>query len=204
VAAAVAVAVVVAVAVAVAVAVVVAVAVAVAVAVTVVVAVVVVVALAMALALAFFGGGGAGGGIGVFGFGGGGDSCGGGGGGGGGSDKVGGEVLVKVLAGKVGCPRVKTKVKMTDMHLSGRRVADMLANMSATQHNKLSTGTGPTCHSMSLSDMSATCRQHDEYLAVGFEPMSMLLLLDSPATLPVRTCVLNCRVAGISSNMSAA
>jgi hypothetical protein len=65
-------------------------------------------------------------------------------------------------------------------------------------------GTGPTCHSMSLADMSAICRQHEEYLAVVFEPMSMLLLLDSPATLPVRTGVLICRVAGISSNMLAA
>ncbi len=34
--------------------------------------------------------------------------------------------------------------------------------------------------------------------------MSMLLFLDSPATLPVRTCVLICRVSGISSNMLAA
>jgi hypothetical protein len=65
-------------------------------------------------------------------------------------------------------------------------------------------GTGPTCHSMSLADMSAICQQHVEYLAVGFEQMSMLLFLDSPATLLVRTCVLICRVAGISSNMSAA
>ncbi len=64
-------------------------------------------------------------------------------------------------------------------------------------------GTGPTCHSMLLADMAAMCRQHDEYLAVGFEPMSMLLLLDSSANLSVRTCVLICRVARISSNMSA-
>jgi hypothetical protein len=35
---------------------------------------------------------------------------------------------------------------------------------------------------MLLADMSAICWQHDEYIAVGFEPMSMLLLLDSPAT----------------------
>ena len=65
-------------------------------------------------------------------------------------------------------------------------------------------GTGPTCHSMLLADMLAICRQHEKYLALGFEPMSMLLLLDSPATLPVRTGVLICSVAGISSNMSAA
>jgi hypothetical protein len=65
-------------------------------------------------------------------------------------------------------------------------------------------GTGRTCHSMSLADMSAICWQCDEYLAVVFEPMSMLLFLDSPATLPVRTCVLIYRVAVISSNMSAA
>jgi hypothetical protein len=73
-----------------------------------------------------------------------------------------------------------------------------------TTQKAVGRGTGPTCHSMSLSDMLAICWQHDEYLAVGFEPMSMLLVLDSLATLPVRTCVLICRVAGISSNMSAA
>ncbi len=44
------------------------------------------------------------------------------------------------LAGKVGCRHVKTRVKTTDMCLSGQRVADMLADMSATQHKKLSTG----------------------------------------------------------------
>jgi hypothetical protein len=36
------------------------------------------------------------------------------------------------LAGKVGCRHVKTRVKTTDMCLSGWRVADMLADMSAT------------------------------------------------------------------------
>ncbi len=39
---------------------------------------------------------------------------------------------IALLAGKVGCRRVKTRVKTTDMCLSGRRVADMLADMSAT------------------------------------------------------------------------
>jgi hypothetical protein len=73
-----------------------------------------------------------------------------------------------------------------------------------TTQQAVGRGTGPTCHSMSLADMSAICWQHDKYLAVGFEPMSMLLFLDSPATLPVRTCVLICRVAGISSNLWAA
>jgi hypothetical protein len=33
---------------------------------------------------------------------------------------------------KVGCRRVKTRVKTTDMCLSGQRVADMLADMLAT------------------------------------------------------------------------
>jgi hypothetical protein len=37
-----------------------------------------------------------------------------------------------IFAGKVGCWRVKTRVKTTDMCLSGQRVADMLAGMSAT------------------------------------------------------------------------
>jgi hypothetical protein len=55
-----------------------------------------------------------------------------------------------------------------------------------------------------LADMLAICRQHDEYLAAEFEPMSMLLLLDSPAALPVRTRVLICRVTRIYSNMLAA
>jgi hypothetical protein len=73
-----------------------------------------------------------------------------------------------------------------------------------TTQKAVDRGTRPSCHSMFLADMSAICRQHDKYLAVGFEPMSMLLLLDSPATLPVRTCILICRVAGISSNMLAA
>ncbi len=44
------------------------------------------------------------------------------------------------FAGKVGCQHVKTRVKTTDMCLSGWHVADMLANMSATRHKKLSTG----------------------------------------------------------------
>jgi hypothetical protein len=79
----------------------------------------------------------------------------------------------------------------------GRRVGN-------TTQKAVGRGTGPTCHSMSLADMLAICRQHDEYLAAGFEHMSMLLFLDSPATLPVKTCVLICRVAGISSNMLAA
>jgi hypothetical protein len=73
-----------------------------------------------------------------------------------------------------------------------------------TTQKAVGRGAGPTCHSMSLADMLAICRQHDKYLAVRFEPMPMLLFLDSPATLPVRTYVLICRVAGISSNMSAA
>jgi hypothetical protein len=77
-------------------------------------------------------------------------------------------------------------------------------NVGKTMQKAVDRGTGPTCHSMSLAEMLTICQQHDEYLAVGFEPMSMLLVLDSPATLPVRTCVLICRVAGISSNMLAA
>ncbi len=36
------------------------------------------------------------------------------------------------LAGKVGCRHVKTRVEMTDMCLSGGRVADMSADMSVT------------------------------------------------------------------------
>ncbi len=36
------------------------------------------------------------------------------------------------LAGKGGCWHVETRVKMTDMSLSGQRVADMLADMLAT------------------------------------------------------------------------
>jgi hypothetical protein len=82
-----------------------------------------------------------------------------------------------------------------------RHVGRHVGNMTQKAVDR---GTGPTCHSMLLADMSAICRQHDKYLAVGFKPMSMLLLLDSPATLPVRTCVLICTVAGISSNMLAA
>jgi hypothetical protein len=79
----------------------------------------------------------------------------------------------------------------------GRHVGD-------TTQKAVDRETGPTCHSMSLADMLAKCWQHGKYLAVEFEPMSMLLWLDSPATLPVRTRVLICRVAGISRNMSAA
>jgi hypothetical protein len=82
-----------------------------------------------------------------------------------------------------------------------RHVGRHVSNMTQKAVGRV---TGPTYHSMSLADMSAICRQHDQYLAVGFEPMSKLLFLDSPATLPVRTCVLICRVAGMSSNMSAA
>jgi hypothetical protein len=44
------------------------------------------------------------------------------------------------LAGKVGCQCFKTRVKTIDMCLSGQRVADMLADMSATRHTKLSNG----------------------------------------------------------------
>jgi hypothetical protein len=73
-----------------------------------------------------------------------------------------------------------------------------------TTQKAVSSGTGPTCYSLTLTDMSAICRQHEEYLAVGFKPMSRLLVLDSTATLPVRTCVLFSRVAVLSSNMSAA
>jgi hypothetical protein len=63
------------------------------------------------------------------------------------------------FAGKVECWHVKTRVKTTDMCLSGQRVAVMLVYMSATRHKKaVSRSTGPTCHSMSLADMSAICR----------------------------------------------
>ncbi len=44
------------------------------------------------------------------------------------------------FAGKVGCRHVDTRIKTTDMCLSGQCVADMLANMSATQHKKLLIG----------------------------------------------------------------
>ncbi len=44
------------------------------------------------------------------------------------------------FAGKVGCWHVKTRVKMTDMYLSGQHVADMSADMSATRLKKLSIG----------------------------------------------------------------
>jgi hypothetical protein len=58
------------------------------------------------------------------------------------------------FAGKVGCRRVKTRVKTTDMCLSG--VADMLADMLATQLKKLSIGVPgrhvTACHLL-------TCRQ---------------------------------------------
>jgi hypothetical protein len=61
------------------------------------------------------------------------------------------------LAGKVGCWRVETRVKMTDMCLSGQRVADMLADMLATGHKKLLTGLlgrhVTACHLL-------TCRQY--------------------------------------------
>jgi hypothetical protein len=61
------------------------------------------------------------------------------------------------LAGKVGCWHVKTRVKMTDMCLSGQRVADMLAGMSATQHQKLLAGV-PGRH-VTASHL-LTCRQY--------------------------------------------
>ncbi len=61
------------------------------------------------------------------------------------------------FAGKVGCWHVKTRVKMTDMCLSGQLVADMLADMSVTQHKKLSAGVlgqhVTACHLL-------TCQQH--------------------------------------------
>jgi hypothetical protein len=44
------------------------------------------------------------------------------------------------FAGIVGPPRVETRVNMTDKCLSGRHVADMSANILATQHKKLSAG----------------------------------------------------------------
>ncbi len=44
------------------------------------------------------------------------------------------------FAGIVGCWRVEMGVKMTDMCLSGQHVANMLADMSATQHKKLLAG----------------------------------------------------------------
>ncbi len=91
-------------------------------------------------------------------------------------------------------------------HVSGRFTCcrHVGRHVSKTTQKAVDRGTGPTCHSILLADMSAICWQHEEYLAVGFEHMSMLFLLDSPATLPVRTGVLICRVAGISSNMAAA
>ncbi len=46
--------------------------------------------------------------------------------------------LGESLTGKAGCWCVKTGVKMTDMCLSGWHVANMLADMSATRHKKLS------------------------------------------------------------------
>jgi hypothetical protein len=41
-------------------------------------------------------------------------------------------VVLTAFAGKVGCWRVETRVKTTDMCLSGQCVADMLADMLAT------------------------------------------------------------------------
>ncbi len=66
-------------------------------------------------------------------------------------------VAVAVFAGKVGCRCVKMRGNMTDMCLSGQRVADMLADMSGTQHKKLSAGVPgqhvTACHLL-------TCRQY--------------------------------------------
>ncbi len=112
--------------------------------------------------------------------------------------------LLEALAGKVGCRHVEMRVKMTDVSVRPTCCRHVGRHVGATTQKAVGRGTRPTCHSMSLADMSAICQQHDKYLAVGFEHMSMLLFLDSPATLPIRTCVLICRVAGISSNMSAA
>jgi hypothetical protein len=65
--------------------------------------------------------------------------------------------LAITLAGKVGCWRVETRVKTTDMCLSGQRVADMSAKMLATRHKKLSAGVldqhVTACHLL-------TCWQH--------------------------------------------
>jgi hypothetical protein len=99
-----------------------------------------------------------------------------------------------------------SKQGSNDRHVSVRpmccrHVGQHVGNMTQKAVDR---GTGLTCHSMLLADMLAICWQHDEYLAVAVEPMSMLLVLDSPATLPVRTYILICRVAGISHNMSAA
>jgi hypothetical protein len=44
------------------------------------------------------------------------------------------------FAGVVGCRRVKTGVKTTDMCLLGQHFSDMSANMLATRHKKLSVG----------------------------------------------------------------
>ncbi len=46
--------------------------------------------------------------------------------------------IVPCFAGKVGCWCVETEVKTTDMCLSGRHVTNMLADMSATRHKKMS------------------------------------------------------------------
>ncbi len=66
-------------------------------------------------------------------------------------------LVLKHFAGKFGCRRVKTRVKTTDMCLSGRCVADMLANMLATRHKKLLAGVlgqhVTACHLL-------TCRRH--------------------------------------------
>ncbi len=65
--------------------------------------------------------------------------------------------LPTYFAGKVGCWRVETRVKTTDMCLSGRRDADMLADMLATRDKKLSAGVPgqhvTACHLL-------TCRQY--------------------------------------------
>jgi hypothetical protein len=61
------------------------------------------------------------------------------------------------FAGKVGCRHVETRVKTTDMCLSGQRVADMSANMTATQHKKLSAGV-PGQHVTACYLL--TCRQY--------------------------------------------
>jgi hypothetical protein len=45
---------------------------------------------------------------------------------------------VRPFAGKFGCWHVETGFELTDMCLSVQHVADMLANMSATRHKKLS------------------------------------------------------------------
>ena len=68
-----------------------------------------------------------------------------------------GQDLPHGLAGKVRCWRVETRVKMTDMCLSGQHIADMLADMLATRHKKLSTGV-PGRHVTACCLL--TCRQY--------------------------------------------